>query len=115
MLNLVTDTFGKEEKKAIRAVVKSGYYTYGKQTIKFEKIISKKFKKKYSIFCNSGSSANLLAINSLFYKKTNPLKKGDEVIVPGLSWSTTKFPLQQCGLKFKFVDISSKTLNIKTD
>lgn len=115
MLNLVTDTFGKEEKKAIRAVVKSGYYTYGKQTIKFEKIISKKFKKKYSIFCNSGSSANLLAINSLFYKKKNPLKKGDEVIVPGLSWSTTYFPLQQCGLKLKFVDISTKTLNIKTD
>ena len=50
MLNLVTDTFGKEEKKAIRAVVKSGYYTYGKQTIKFEKIISKKFKKNIAFF-----------------------------------------------------------------
>ncbi len=115
MLNLVTDTFGKEEKKAISKVVKSGYYTYGKQTLKFEKLISKRFKKKYSIFCNSGSSANLLAISSLFFKKKNPLKKGDEVIVPGLSWSTTYFPLQQCGLRLRFVDISSKTLNMDVD
>lgn len=112
MLDLVIDTFGKEEKKAIKDVVKSGYYTYGKKTKEFEKKLSKKFNKKYSIFCNSGSSANLLAISSLFYKKNNPLKRGDEVIVPGLSWSTTYFPLQQCGLKLKFVDVSLDTFNM---
>ena len=37
---------------------------------------------------NSGSSANLIGIASLFYKKNNPLKS-DEVIVPAVSWSTT--------------------------
>lgn len=115
MLNLVTDTFDKEEKNAIKKIVKSGYYTYGKVTSRFEEILSKKFKKKYALFCNSGSSANLLAISSLLYKKDRPLKRGDEVIVPALSWSTTYFPLAQCGLKLKFVDISRDTLNINLD
>ena len=40
------------------------------------------------------------------------LKRGDEVIVPAVSWSTTYFPLQQYGLKVKFVDVDRETLNI---
>ena len=62
---------------------------------------------------NSGSSANLLMIASLFYTK-NPklkIKRGDEVIVPAVSWSTTYYPLYQYGLKIKFVDIDIETLN----
>ena len=43
------------------------------------------------------------------------LKKGDEVIVPAVSWSTTYFPLQQYGLKLKFVDIDLNTLNYDLD
>lgn len=62
---------------------------------------------------NSGSSANLLMVASLFYSE-NPkfkLKKGDEIIVPAVSWSTTYYPLYQYGLKIKFVDIDLFTLN----
>ena len=43
------------------------------------------------------------------------LKRGDEVIVPAVSWSTTYFPLQQFGLKLKFVDIDLNTLNYNLD
>jgi len=39
------------------------------------------------------------------------LKRGDEVIVPAVSWSTTYYPLYQYGLKIKFVDIDIETLN----
>jgi len=60
---------------------------------------------------NSGSSANLLATAALFYKKHSPLKQGDEVIVPAVSWPTTYYPLYQYGLKIKFVDIDMYTLN----
>ena len=51
--------------------------------------------------CNSGSSANLLAISTLV--QSSKLKKGDKVIVPALSWSTTVFPLVQYGLILFFV------------
>ena len=60
---------------------------------------------------SSGSAANLIMIASLFYCKNNPLKRGDEVIVPAVSWSTTYYPLYQYGLKLKFVDIDLETLN----
>jgi CDP-6-deoxy-D-xylo-4-hexulose-3-dehydrase len=66
---------------------------------------------------NSGSSANLLMVAALFYTK-NPqlkLKRGDEVIVPAVSWSTTYYPLYQYGLKIKFVDIDLYTLNYDLD
>jgi CDP-6-deoxy-D-xylo-4-hexulose-3-dehydrase len=66
---------------------------------------------KYCVMVNSGSSANLLAVAALFYRKENPLKRGDEVIVPAVSWPTTYYPLQQYGLKLKFVDIDLYTLN----
>ena len=54
-----------------------------------------------------------MAVASLFYKKNNPLQKGDEVIVPSVSlWkSTTYYPLCQYGLKLKFIDIDLHTLN----
>lgn len=62
---------------------------------------------------NSGSSANLLALQCLInpYRKKR-LKYGDEVIIPALCWSTSLWPIVQSGLKPKFVDIDIKTLNI---
>ena len=47
-----------------------------------------------------------------FSKKKIPLKKGDEVIVPAISWSTTYSPLQQYDLKLKFIDVDPNTVNI---
>ena len=38
--------------------------------------------------------------------------RGDEVIVPAISWATTFHPLQQYGLKLRFVDVELETLNI---
>ena len=61
---------------------------------------------------NSGSSANLLMVAALFYSKKFNLKRGDEIIVPSVSWSTTYFPLAQYGLKIVFVDIDINTLNL---
>ena len=66
---------------------------------------------KYCVMVNSGSSANLLAIAAMFFKSENPLKRGDEVIVPAVSWATTYYPLYQYGLKLKFVDVDKYTLN----
>ena len=111
--SMVSDSWGKEEKIAINNVIKSNIYTYkGKYVKEFEKKFAKFFGCKFSVMVNSGSSANLISIASLFFKKNNPLKKGDEVIVPALAWSTTYMPLQQYGLKIKILDIDLETLNV---
>ena len=113
--NLVSSNWDNKEIEAINKIIKSGFFTIGKNVNKFEKAFSKKQGIKYSVMVNSGSSANLLAIYSLFFKKNNPLKKGDEVIVPAISWSTTYSPLEQLGLKIKIIDIDIKTLNVDID
>tara|TARA_B100000886_G_scaffold119798_1_gene80525 strand:+ start:13594 stop:14745 length:1152 start_codon:yes stop_codon:yes gene_type:complete len=108
--SLSSSTFGAEEKKAMFRVIESGNYTMGKYVQVFEENFARKFGSKYAIMVNSGSSANLIAVASLFYK-SNPLCKGDEIIVPAVSWSTSYSPLQQYGLKLVFVDIDIDTLN----
>ena len=108
--SLTASTFGNEEKEAMIKIIESGNFTMGSNVMKFEKLFARKFGSKYALMVNSGSSANLIAIASLFFK-SNPLSKGDEVIVPAVSWSTSYSPLQQYGLKLVFVDIDIKTLN----
>ena len=109
---LIHSTWNKNEFIAINKVVKTGMFTMGKNVSEFEKKFAKYQGKKYGVMVNSGSSANLVSIASLFYKKKNPLKRGDEVIVPAVSWSTTYAPLQQLGLKIKLVDIELDTFNV---
>ena len=108
---LATSSWGDEEIEAIQKVIKDDSYTMGKNVKDCEDALSLYLDRKYSVMVNSGSAANLLAIAALFYTKNPKLKKGDEVIVPAVSWSTTYYPLQQFGLKLKFVDIDLHTLN----
>lgn len=108
---LASPSWGKEEKDAAKLVLDSGMCTMGKKVEEFELAFSRFTGSKYSVMVNSGSSANLLMVASLFYRSTNPLKAGDEVIVPAVSWPTTYYPLAQYGLKLKFVDIDLQTLN----
>ena len=109
---LASSTWDKEEIKAIKKVVENGNFTMGKEVKKYEKLFAKYIGSKKAIMVNSGSSANLIMIASLFFTDPPRLKRGDEVIVPAVSWSTTYAPLQQYGLKLKFVDIDLNTLNI---
>lgn len=109
---LAADTWGPEEKAAIEDVIASGRLTMGPKVAEYEVAFAKYFGRKYAVMVNSGSSANLVGVASLFYRKDNPLKAGDEVIVPAISWSTTYHPLQQYGLKLKFIDVELDTLNM---
>ncbi len=109
---LAHNTWGEEEIEAGIEVLRSGRYTMGARTKAFEKAFAEKFGVKHATMVNSGSSANLVGIGAFFFKKDRPLKKGDEVIVPAISWATTYHPLAQYGLKLKFVDVDLATLNL---
>jgi len=88
------------------------WLTSGDFTEKFEKKISKFLGIRHSLFVNSGSSANLLALSSLkvFYK----LNEGDEVITSAVNFPTTVNPIIQNGLKPVFVDADASTYNINS-
>ena len=108
---LAMSTWDNKELDAIKAVIDKDIYTMNNSVKEFENNFAKFLNKKYCVMVSSGSTANLIATAALFFTKNPILKRGDEVIVPAVSWSTTYFPLQQYGLKLKFVDIDLDTLN----
>lgn len=108
---LATSTWDDMEIKAIHEVIESDHYTMGPRVENYERNFADFFGANFAVMTSSGSTANLLAVAALFFSKKYFLNRGDEVIVPAVSWSTTYFPLQQYGLKLKFVDIDLETLN----
>jgi CDP-4-dehydro-6-deoxyglucose reductase, E1 len=110
--DLASTTWGDEERAAIQRVGQSDRYTMGEEVRRFEEEFAAKFGMRHAVMVNSGSSANLVGIAALFYKRDRPLQRGDEVIVPAISWATTYHPLQQYGLRLRFVDVDLQTLNI---
>jgi CDP-4-dehydro-6-deoxyglucose reductase, E1 len=112
---LATTTWDQRELDAIQSVIASGMYSMGPRVAQFEREFAAYVGSKYCVMCNSGSSANLLMIAALRFRKAKPLQAGDEIIVPAVSWSTTYHPLQQYGLKLKFVDVDRDTLNYDLD
>jgi CDP-6-deoxy-D-xylo-4-hexulose-3-dehydrase len=106
-------TFSADEIKAAVDVLLSTRVTMGPKVKAFEHEYANAFGFRHAIMNNSGSSANLLAVAALVNPYTpNRLHPGDEVIVPALSWSTTIWPIVQCGLTPVIVDIDPLTLNI---
>lgn len=112
VFDLASTTWGTEEQHAIKRVLESGYLTMGANVRAFEEAFASKFGMKHAVMVNSGSSANLVAVAALFHVADRPLQRGDEVIVPAISWATTFHPLQQYGLRLRFVDVDLQSLNI---
>jgi len=87
--------------------------TKGELTIEFEKQWSAWLGRKYSVFVNSGSSANYLLLAAL--KQQGILKDKCNVIVPALSWATTVAPVMQLGMTPVLCDVDMETLGLNTD
>jgi CDP-6-deoxy-D-xylo-4-hexulose-3-dehydrase len=114
---LATSSWDQAEFDALDRVIKSDMFSMGPEVRAYEEEFAALFGSKYSVMVNSGSSANLLMTAALFFTKNQDLKleRGDEIIVPAVSWSTTYYPLCQYGLRLKFVDIDRETLNYDLD
>lgn len=110
---LIDNPYRKKDINKAIEVLKSFKITSGIKTINFQNSFKKKFRLNNALMVNSGSSANLLALQCLInpYRKKR-LKRGDEILIPSLCWSTSLWPIIQSGLKPKFVDIEKTTLNI---
>lgn len=109
---LTANSWGQEEIAAIHRVIASDRFTKGPEVEAFEEAFARYHGRRHAVMVNSGSSANLLAIAAMCHHGARPLKRGDEVIVPAISWSTTFHPMQQYGLKLRFLDVELETLNM---
>lgn len=94
-----------------------GWLTAGRFNVEFEKKLADFIGVKYLISVNSGSSANLVAFNTLTSPKLGEraIKKGDEVIGVAAGFPTTVNPVVQFGAIPVFVDVDMRTHNIDAD
>lgn len=90
------------------------WLTTGRYASKFESEFSKLLNVKNTLLVNSGSSANLVAFNTLTSPslKERQINKGDEVITVAAGFPTTIVPAIQFGAVPVFLDITFPTYNI---
>jgi CDP-6-deoxy-D-xylo-4-hexulose-3-dehydrase len=114
---LASNTLATEEITAAKTVLESGLLTMGQAVQRFENEFASWVGAKHALMVNSGSSANLLMVDLMLRRSSSdsPWRRGDEVIVPGLAWPTTVWPLVQLGLTPVFVDVDPRTLAIDLD
>ena len=97
---------GEAEVYNVSLVAQSNHYAGGEWTHRFERGFADFMGARHAILCNSGSSANLLALAAL------ELPKGSEVITCAVNFPTTVNAIIQLGLVPVFVDADPKTLNV---
>ena len=108
MITLVKDTIDNKDIDRLVDWLKTyPRLTKGLVTLEFEAKFSKWLGRKYSVFCNSGSSANLLMLSVL--KEKYGSKK---VVVPSVAWSTDLAPVIQLGLQPILCDCNMKDLAV---
>jgi CDP-6-deoxy-D-xylo-4-hexulose-3-dehydrase len=86
--------------------------TKGDRTIEFETKWSNWLGTKYSVFVNSGSSANLLMLYALRVLKR---MKNDKVCVPSLCWATDLSPVLQLNMTPLLIDCNLDNLSVDLD
>ena len=107
--NIESDDFNK----IIKFLKKKPRLTASNKVREFERNWCKWLGTKYSIFVNSGSSANLISIATLKILNKNNYK--NEIIVPSLTWSSDVASIIHCGFKPIFADIELDTLSMSLE
>ena len=109
-IQLVKDTIDPQDiNRLIEWLKTNPKLTKGELTIEFENQWSKWLGKKYSVFVNSGSSANLAAVYSLILSGK---MKNNKIIVPAVSWVTTVTPAIHLGLEPIMCECDSDNLGL---
>lgn len=103
MTKLISNSISDADIKALTIWLKTRpQLTKGKLTIQFEKEWSKYIGCRYSVFVNSGSSANLLMVYACMLGKR---LSGYKAIIPAVSWATTVSPFMQFGFNIILCDV----------
>jgi CDP-6-deoxy-D-xylo-4-hexulose-3-dehydrase len=108
------------DERELRNLVDSSldfWLTTGRYAEQFEKKFARVMGVKHARLCNSGSSANLIAVSSLTSPKLKKraLKDGDEVITVAAGFPTTVNPIIQNRLTPVYVDAVLGTYDVNVD
>ena len=100
---------GEEIEEALIKVFRSGKYIGGEEVTSFEKAFALATETSYSVSCNSGTDALILALRSL------NIGQGDEVITSSFSFFATAEAITSVGARPVFVDIDPENYLMDLD
>jgi len=100
---------GDIARKYIQSALDRNWVSEGTNVKEFEQKFASKFGYKHAIATSSGTDANMISCASLYDFGAN---RGEEIIVPALSFVATANSILAAGFIPKFVDIKVETLNI---
>lgn len=112
---LVTEGLSEKEIELAVASLRSGIHTMGKSVERFENEFAKYLGVEGAVMVNSGSSANLLALEAILRGRSKPygdIEVGSFVAVPSILWPTTLWPVVQLGLRPLLIDTKPESLEI---
>ena len=108
MITLVKDTIDNNDIDRLVDWLKTyPRLTKGMVTLELERKYADWLGTEYSVFCNSGSSANLLMLSAIIEKY-----KSKKVVVPSVAWATDLAPVMQLGLKPLLCDCNMDDLSV---
>lgn len=113
MIKLTKSAFFNEpdtKKRLAKFMLHAPTLSMGAETIRFEKTFARKQGRRFAVFVNSGSSANLAVLQALL--NAGYLKRGDRIGVSALTWATNVMPVIQLGFKPIIIDCEVDTLNV---
>ena len=116
MIKLIKSTFFEEKQTKVALtefITEANILSMGEQCKLFESNFAKHQDRKHCCFVNSGSSANLVLLQSLI--NLGRLKIGDKIAFSSLTWSTNVMPIIQLGLVPIPIDVELDTLNISSN
>lgn len=104
-----TVSITEEARRLIDMALDSKFVTRGKYVAEFEKQFAHLFGAQEAVAVSSGTDADALACAVLY---DYGAQRGDEVIIPALTFVATANAVFQAGFKPVFVDVNRETLNI---
>jgi dTDP-4-amino-4,6-dideoxygalactose transaminase len=107
-----TISITKESRKLLDRAIDSARVSSGKYVREFEEKFAKLVNAKEAVAVSSGTDADILALAVLY---DFGAKRGDEIIVPALSFVATGNAVLHAGFRPVFVDIEKETLNINPE
>ena len=106
MINQIQPWINSQESNYIKKVLSKKYLTENKETKKFEDNIKKKFLSSNAVCVSNWTNGIFLALKAM------NLKKGDEIIVPNLTFIATVTPIIWAGATPVLCEVDEKNYNL---
>jgi len=107
-----TVSITREARDLINVALDTTFVTNGKYVREFEERFAAIFGMKYAVAVSSGTDADALCCAALY---DFGAQRGDEIIIPALTFIATANAVLQAGFNPVFVDVERETLNMNPD